>query len=62
MNTGASGALDAYSTDAQKHAEVYYESVRNRTGDAEKIAANTGFSVEDIKEIREHVFFNAHDF
>jgi len=31
------------------------------TADVQNIAENTGFSVEDIKRIKEHVFFKEHD-
>lgn len=32
-----------------------------RTDDSELIAKNTGFSVEDVQQIRSHVFFEKHD-
>jgi len=44
-----------------EHAARYYEEVRKRTGDIESIAKNTGFSVEDITIIKNHVFFNEYD-
>jgi len=60
--TGASGAIprdDIARMD--EHAERYYEEIRKRTGDVESIAKNTGFSVDDVKLIKEHIFFNKYD-
>jgi hypothetical protein len=60
--TGASGAIPRGDIVRQEaHAKLFYEEVRKRTGDVEKIAANTGFSVEDIEKIKNHVFFNEYD-
>lgn len=55
------GALEPYSKEAEKHSEVYYESVRKMTTDVENIAKNTGFDVQDIKRIKEHIFYKEHD-
>ena len=56
---GASGAVDrADYRRRAKHANQFYEAVRKRKGDPEKIALNTGFSVEDVSKIREHLFIN----
>ena len=60
--TGASGAIprdDVKRMD--EHAELYYEEIRNRTGDIEAIAKNTGFAAEDIKAVKNHIFFNEYD-
>jgi len=60
--TGASGAIprdDMIKMD--EHAARYYEEIRKRTGDIESIAKNTGFSVDDVKKIKEHVFLTEHD-
>ena len=60
--TGASGAIPRNDFDRlSKHAQLYYEEVRNRSGDVESIAKNTGFSVEDVQKIKEHVFLNYYD-
>ncbi|MDR2692936.1 MAG: hypothetical protein LBB74_01825 [Chitinispirillales bacterium] len=56
-----SGALDPLSEAAEEHANRYYESVRKMTADARSIAENTGFSVEEITSIKEHVFYKEHD-
>lgn len=62
MISGAiSGALDPDSEKAQKHAEQYYESVRHMTTDTKRIAANTGFSEEQISKVKDHVFIKKHD-
>lgn len=58
MNTGA---LNGYSKRADKHAVQYYESVRHMKTDTKRIAENTGWSVEDVQKVKEHVFFNTHD-
>lgn len=56
-----SGALNPYSERAEKHAIQYYETVRNRKTDAERIARNTGFSEKDIETVRQYVFLEKHD-
>ena len=56
-----SGALDPYSERAEEHAERYYETVRNRKIDAERIARNTGFSEKDIEAVRQYIFLEKHD-
>lgn len=47
----------------KKHAEQYYESVRNRSTVREvmRIAKNTGFSEQDVQAIYDHVFENYYD-
>ena len=63
MSAGAtSGALNPDSDEAQDHANMYYESIRNRAGDVEKIARHTELSVEDVRAIKDHVFVNKHRF
>jgi len=60
--TGASGAIprnDIARMDA--HAVLYYDEIRKRTSDVAAIAANTGFSVEDVQKIKNHVFYNEYD-
>ena len=56
-----SGALDPESKDAEKHAEKYYASVRNMKNDYINIAKNTGFSENDIKEIKNYLFMEKHE-
>jgi hypothetical protein len=56
LKTGSWQARNAY-------ADTYYESIRNRKNptDIEKIAKSTGFSEDNIRSIREHVFVKEHD-
>ena len=69
-NSGKSGIIKAGaisgghspdSKEAQKHADKYYESVRKMKTDVKRIAENTGFSKEDISQIKNHVFIEEHD-
>jgi hypothetical protein len=60
--TGASGAIPRCNYKRkEEHAIMYYEAVRSRRGDAERIAENTGFSVEVMQKIKAHMFFNKYD-
>jgi SPP1 gp7 family putative phage head morphogenesis protein len=60
--TGASGAIPRNDLKRMNdHATLFYEEVRNRQFDVTQIARNTGFSVEDITLIKQHVFFNEYD-
>ena len=62
MDIKASGAISRHDRDRMdKHAEMYYEAIRKRSGDVEAIARNTGFSTKDIRKIKEHIFMNAYD-
>ena len=58
ISGGISGALNPNSAEAQKHADLYYNEIRNRRSDVATIAKNTGFSVESIQEVKDHLFFN----
>lgn len=52
-------SLEKGETYEEHHAKMYYEEVRNRApySDARKIAHNIdGFTVEEIEEIRQHMF------
>lgn len=62
MQSGAiSGGLNPYSKRARLHAKKYYESVRHMTTDAERIADNTGYSKEEILNVKKYVFEDKHD-
>ncbi|WP_346962388.1 minor capsid protein [Clostridium sp.] len=62
MKSGAvSGALNPYSTEAQNHAEQYYESARHMKTDTKKISENVGWKQNTIDKIKEHVFIKEHD-
>ena len=56
-----SGALNPDSEEAEKHAEQYYESVRNMKTDYIKIAENTGMSEQDIVDIKNYLFVEKHN-
>lgn len=56
-----SGALNPYSTEAQNHAEQYYESIRHMKTDTKKISENVGWKQNAIDKIKEHVFIKEHD-
>ena len=61
IKSGAiSGGLNPDGKEAFEHAKQYSESVRQMKTDYKKIAENTDFSEEDIKEIKEHVFLEKH--
>ena len=57
----ASGALNPDSNEAQQHAEMYYESVRHMKTDYKRIAQNTGFSEEEVLNVKNYVFMEKHD-
>jgi len=60
--TGASGAIPRNDMKRMDdHAKLYYDEIRNRIGDVEIIAKNTGFSIEDIQIIKNHIFVNKYD-
>jgi hypothetical protein len=49
---------------AQKaYSDTYYDAIRNRTDptDIEKISNYTGFSYNDVRSIRNHLFIDEHD-
>ena len=60
--TGAGGAIPRNDINRMnEHAERYYEEIRKRTGDIQVISKNTGFSIEDVQIIKNHIFFNKYD-
>jgi hypothetical protein len=59
---GASGAIPRNNLkEMDKHAALYYEEIRKRSGDIESIAKNTGFSIDDVEIVKNHVFFNQYN-
>lgn len=62
ISGGISGAItDIGCERANKHAFLYYEEMRhNRNSDVEKIAKNTGFSKEQILQIKHYLFIDEH--
>lgn len=65
---GGSGALnnsnDPLGKKREKHAEMYYEEIRNRkpSNVINKIVQNTDISEKSAKNIYEHIFINRHTF
>ena len=60
--TGASGAIPRHDwVRMDIHAKMYYEQIRKRKSDIESIAKNTCFTIEEIRKIKEHIFFNEYD-
>ncbi|MDR0530855.1 MAG: hypothetical protein LBG83_02160 [Oscillospiraceae bacterium] len=60
--TGASGAIPRNDLGRMDdHAKRYYEEIRKRDSDIAAIAKNTGFSPEEITDIKNHIFQNAYD-
>jgi hypothetical protein len=56
---GASGAIPKSDYVRRNNfAEEYYESVRNRKGDVERISQNTGIDKNDVLKVYKHVFIN----
>lgn len=45
----------------QKHANIYYESIRKRNDDIVSIARNTGINENTIRKIKEHIFINKYN-
>ncbi len=59
---GVSGAItDPYSDDAIRHAEMYYEEIRNNHADVARIAQNTTLTYDQALLIKQYLFFNVHD-
>lgn len=46
---------------AERHASMYYEEVRKKKTDVEKIAQNTGVSISEIQRIKHFLFLDKHD-
>ena len=53
-----SGALNPESKEANKHAKLYYESIRKMKTDVQNIAKNTGYSIGFIQEIKNYLFID----
>lgn len=61
ISGGISGAItEPYSPEARKHSVAYYEEIRHRTDDIEKIAENTGFTPDQVKLVKKYLFFDTH--
>jgi len=58
---GINGALNPDSPEADEHAQRYYGLVRSMKTDCKRIAQNTGFREEDIRRIKNYVFYQEHE-
>lgn len=56
-----SGARNPYSEKAHEHAKRYYDEIRKRKTDVEKISTFTGYSTKDIQIIKDYLFIDKHD-
>lgn len=56
-----SGARNPYGEKAQKHAAQYYESVRAMKTDVFRIAKTTGYSEQEIQDVKNFIFYEKHD-
>lgn len=57
-----SGAItDSYSREARKHAELYYEEIRNQKTDVDRISKNTGYDKKLIEQIKNYLFYDEHE-
>lgn len=64
-NTGAlSNTNDPYGRKREKHANSYYEEIRNRKSKyvIKRIEKNAGITNEEARNVYEHVFINEHKF
>ena len=46
---------------AEEHAIRYYEEIRKRASDVNKIAAATGYEKEEIQAVKNYIFMDKHD-
>lgn len=61
ISGGISGAItDPLSPEAQDHASRYYEEIRHRSDDIEKIARFTGYTLEQILKVKNYLFLETH--
>lgn len=61
ISGGISGAIsDPLSPEALEHATKYYEFIRHRTDDIEKISVNTGYTKEQVLKVKNYLFIETH--
>ena len=61
VSGGISGAIsDPFSERADAHAKMFYEEIRHNHSDVERIARNTGFSIEDVLHVKNFLFIDVH--
>lgn len=62
VSGGVSGAITRIDDDdAKAHADLRYVAIRKQKYDVSKIARRTGFSKEQIQEIKNYLFIDVHD-
>ena len=61
QSVAISGALNPNSREAQEHADRYCEAVRHIKSDVGRIAKNTGFSEDEIAQVKDFAFMQKHD-
>ena len=61
ISGAVSGARNPYGKAADKQAERYYGLVRSMTTDVKKIAKTTGYSEQEIQNIKDYIFIDEHD-
>lgn len=55
-----SGARNPYGKAAEKHADKYYKAVRKMKTDIENVSRNTGYSRDDIAQVKNYLFIEEH--
>lgn len=61
ISGGISGAIsDPFSKEALEHAEKFYEEIRHRKDDIEKIAKFTGYTSGQILNVKNYLFMDEH--
>ena len=55
------GITDTSSTQAVRHAEMYYKEIRKNHADVKKIAENTEFTYDQIMLVKNYLFMDVHD-
>lgn len=58
---GQFGARQDGTPEAETHAKLYYEEIRNNTTDCSRISKNIGMDVKKIEHIKNYVFYEEHD-
>lgn len=62
MSGAISGAItDPFSTAATKHAKKYYEEIRHRTDDIQKIVEFTGLTTDQVLKVKNYLFIDTHN-
>ncbi len=61
ISGAVSGARNPYGEAASKHAAKFYDEVRKRTGDVNKLAETAGLKQEDVQAVKNYIFMDRHD-